>query len=180
MKKEELNKINKEIKTYLNESSGISLKCRNKFIKLVEKYFYVELPKENYLNIDITILENGNIIMRDEEYKTNIKLSDSSELVKRYSEFQKEVEVLLNKNETNFSNKKMVNEIENLIILLLIILLIVTIIIYAIKKLLLGDLFGLIWLSIIIIYYIVPLTGTKLRNRIIRAKNFIKNKFTKK
>lgn len=180
MKKEELKKINKEIKSYLNEASGISQKCRTQLIKLVEKYFYVELPKENYLNIDIMILENGNIIMRDEEYKTSNELSNSNDLVNRYSDFKKEVEDLLNKNETNFENKKQIKEIENLIILSLIFILVLIVLIYAIRKLFLGDLFGLLWLFIIIMYYIVPLTGTKLRNRIIRAKKFIKNKFTNK
>ena len=51
---------------------------------------------------------------------------------------------------------------------------------YGLRELLLGNLFGVIWLIIIIVYYIVPLTGDKLRNRIIRAKKFLKNKFTKK
>ena len=110
MNNNEIKEINKKMKTYLNESKSISTKCRNKLIKLIEKYFYVELPKDNYLNIDINVLENGNIIMREEEYKTYKSITSSTDLVNRFTEFQKEVEVLLNKNETNFQSKQQKNE----------------------------------------------------------------------
>ena len=180
MNNNELKEMNKKIKAYLNESKSISIKCRNKLIKLVEKYFYVDLPKDNYLNIDITILENGNIIMREEEYKTKQKTTSSMDLVNRFTEFQKEVDILLNKNETNFKVKKQNSELKNIIVLFLMVVFIIFLFLYGLRELLLGNLFGVIWLIIIIVYYIVPLTGDKLRNRIIRAKKFLKNKFTKK
>ena len=180
MNNNELKEINKKMKTYLNESKSISIKCRNKLIKLVEKYFYVDLPQDNYLNIDITILENGNINMREEEYKTNKELTSSMDLVNRFTEFQKEVEVLLNKNETNFKNQQQKNELVNLIVLLLTFIFVIFLFIYGLRELLLGNILGVIWFIIIVMYYIVPLTGEKLRNRIIRAKKFLKNKFTKK
>lgn len=180
MKKQELDSINKQMKTYINESTGISSRCRDKLIKLVEKHFYVELPHENYLNIDITILENGNIIMRDDEYQTKTPLSKSDSLINRYSEFQKEVDTLLDKNETNFSNKKEINEIKNIIILLFILLIIIFVFFKSVELLLYRDLYGIIWLSLIIIYYIIPITGNRLKERFLKAKNYLKNKFTKK
>ena len=180
MSNKSLNKMNNELKVYINEASSISDKCKRKLINLVEKHFYVELPKDNFLNIDITILDNGNIIMREEEYKTNKELTSSSDLVNRYSEFQTEVEVLLTKNETNFDNKKRNNEIINLLVIVLMFLLSIVILMIGIRRLLVGDLFGVIWLIFIISYYIVPASGNRMRNRFIRAKKFLTKKFTKK
>ena len=180
MSNKSLNKMNNELKIYINEASGISDKCKRKLIDLVEKYFYVNLPKENYLNIDITILENGNIIMRDDEYKTQKELSSSSDLVNRYSEFQKDVEVLLKDNETNFSTMKRNSEISNLLVILFVFIVSIILLIIGIKRLLIGDIFGVIWLIFIISYYIIPASGNRMRNRLIRAKNYLTKKFTKK
>lgn len=175
-----ISKMNKELKIYLNEASGISDKCRRKLVNLVEKYFYVELPKDNFLNIDITIKKNGNIIMRDEEYKTSKSIKSLDELVNRYSEFQKEVEELLEKNEINFEVKQRNNEIINLLVILLIIFFSIIIIIIGIRRLLIGDLYGVFWLIIIVSYYIIPASGNRIRNRFVRAKKYLIKKFTKK
>ena len=175
-----ISKMNRDLKIYINEASGISDKCRNKLINLVEKYFYVDLPNDNFLNIDITIKENGNVTMRDEEYKTSKKLTSSDELVNRYIEFQKDVEVLLKKNETNFDVKKRNNEIYNLLIVILIILFSLLIILFGIRRLLYGDYFGVIWLLFVIVYYVIPANGNRMRNRFIRAKKYLIKKFTKK
>lgn len=180
MSNKSLNKMNNELKVYINEASGISDKCKMKLISLVEKHFYVDLPNDNYLNIDITILENGNIIMREEEYKTQKELSSSNDLVNRYSEFQNDVEVLLKKNEINFDVKKRNSEIVNLLVILLTIIFSIVIIYIGIRRLLIGDLFGVIWLVFILGYYIIPASSNRMRNRFIRAKKFLTNKFTKK
>lgn len=180
MSNKSLNKMNNELKVYINEACGISEKCKRKLINLVEKHFYVDLPNDNYLNIDITILENGNIIMRDEEYKTEKDISSSSDLVNRYEEFQKDIEVLLKKNETNFDTKKRNNEISNLLIILLVFIISIILLIVGINRLLMGDLFGVIWLIFIISYYIIPASGNRMRNRLIRAKKYLTKKFTKK
>ena len=176
MSNKSLNKMNNELKVYINEASGISDNCKMKLISLVEKHFYVDLPNDNYLNIDITILENGNIIMRDEEYKTEKDISSSSDLVNRYEEFQKDIEVLLKKNETNFDTKKRNNEISNLLIILLVFIISVILLIVGINRLLMGDLFGVIWLIFIISYYIIPASGNRMRNRLIRAKKYLTKK----
>ena len=180
MSNKSLNKMNNELKVYINEASGISDKCKRKLINLVEKHFYVDLPNDNYLNIDITILENGNIIMRDEEYQTKEKLSSSNDLINRYKEFQNDIEVLLKKNETNFDTKKRNSEISNLLIILLTLVISIVVLLFGIRRLLVGDLFGVIWLGFIIIYYIIPASGNRMRNRFIRAKKYLTKKFTKK
>ena len=175
-----LDTINNEIKSVINESKFISIKLRNKIIKMLGSEFDIELPLENYENIDISITEDGNIIMRDEEYKTEKDISSSSDLVNRYEEFQKDIEVLLKKNETNFDTKKRNNEISNLLIILLVFIISVILLIVGINRLLMGDLFGVIWLIFIISYYIIPASGNRMRNRLIRAKKYLTKKFTKK
>ena len=74
-KEAKLNKINKELKIIINEATFISNKCRNKIIKMLGNDFSVNLPLENYKSIDVVITEDGNIIMRDEEYKRDSKLT---------------------------------------------------------------------------------------------------------
>ena len=175
-----LSKINKELKVYINEASGISDKCKKRLVSLVEKYFYVDLPNDNFLNIDITILENGNVIMRDDEYETTKKISSLEELFERYSNFKDEIEVLLEKNEVNFEVKKRNSEISNLLIVLLVVCISLLVLLYGFRELLYGNYFGVIWLGFIIFYYIIPASGNRIRNRFVRAKKFLTNKFTKK
>ena len=167
------------MKIDLNEASGISNKCRKKLIKLVEKHFLVELPNEDFLNIDIEILENGNISMREVEYKTTSPVN-SEELENRFNSFQEEVNHLLNKNETNFETMKKTNERNNLIILSFITIIIILISIYAIQQLLYGNLIGVLWLVIMVGSYIIPATGNTIRNRYVRASKYLKSIIYKK
>ena len=175
-----LRSINNELKSFINEASGISDKCKKKLIKLVEKHFYVDLPNDNYLNIDISILEDGNIVMREELYKTSEKIKSIDDVFERFDGFREEVQLLLEKNEVDFDKKKNNNEISNLLILGLIIFVSIIVIMFAIKRLLIGDYFGVLWLIFIVSYYIIPATNNRIRNRFNKAKNYLTKKFTKK
>jgi NAD(P)H-nitrite reductase large subunit len=64
-----------KIKSYINQANFISLKCRNKLIKILSEEFSIELPLENYANIDIQLTEDGNIIMREDVYKAPEKIT---------------------------------------------------------------------------------------------------------
>lgn len=171
--------INNSIKSYINEANGISSRCKSRLIKLVEKHFFVDLPNEDYLNIDITILKNGNVIMRDVEYKTKEELIEEKDLYKRFNSFKEEVEQLLDKNSTNFETMKKNSERNNLIMVIFLTFVIVVIGLNAIRQILLGNLFGVLWLVIMIGYYVIPATGNNVRNRYIRAIKYLKSKFRK-
>lgn len=175
-----LQEMNNKIKIDINEASGISNKCRRKLLNLVEKHFHVELPKEDYLNIDIELLENGNIKMRDVEYETSLKTNRKEELTSRFEEFQKEVDQLLNKNETNFDTMKKNSERNNLIAVFFITFVIVVIGLNAIRELLFGNILGVLWIIILIGTYILPRTGNSIRNRYIRASKYLKSIIYKK
>ena len=56
-KKTLINKINTELKIYINEATFISNSCRNKLIRLLGKEFDISLPLEDFANIDIEELE---------------------------------------------------------------------------------------------------------------------------
>lgn len=172
-----LKQINNQMKIYINEASFIGNRCRNKLINLVNKHFLVKIPKENFLNIDITVKENGNIIYRDIEYKTEVEVTNKEELEERFEEFKEEVEVLLKKKEVNFETKRQNNEIINLLLTILITLIIILVIYFSVNELLSGDLSGFIWLIVMIIYYIIPSLGANLRNRYKQAYKFIKRLF---
>ena len=70
-----LRKINNELKSFINEATFVSNKCRNKLLKMLGETFDVELPLENFAKIDASITEEGNIIMRGDEYnKLSMKI----------------------------------------------------------------------------------------------------------
>ena len=99
-KEEKLNKINKELKIIIYESSFISNKCRNKIIKMLGNDFSINLPIENFKSIDVVITEDGNIIMRDEEYKRDSKIS-FDEVCELYDSFKIQADTILKKKEIN-------------------------------------------------------------------------------
>ena len=111
----DLEEINNEIKSIINESKFISIKLRNKIIKKLGQEFDIELPLENFENIDITITKEGNIIMRGEEYKRDNKLS-LDEINSRYNNFKEEADVILKKKEINYKNMNDKNNIINILI----------------------------------------------------------------
>lgn len=170
-----LNEMNKQMKINVNEASGISDKCKRKLIQLVEKHFYVKLPKENYLNIDIEVLENSNIKMRDEEYQSGNPTTSIEELKERFNTFQEEVDNLLQKNEVNFDTLTARKERNNLIWIFFITFAIIIILLNALKQLFAGNYYGFLWIIIIIGYYVIPATGNSIRNRYIRAFNYLKS-----
>ena len=176
---ESLQKINNQMKVYVNEASGISNKCRLKLIKLVEKHFLVHLPKENYLRVDITLLENGNVIMRDVEYKTSEEVTSLEELQNRYHAFQEEADVLLTRQGTNFKEMRHKNEIINLVVLFFMLLVAIVLGFYSLRLLLHGDFRGFIWMVFMIGYYFVPTTGRRFQERFHRAVKYIKSFFKK-
>ena len=168
--------INNEIKGYINEASFISNRTRDKVIKLISKHFYVELPIENYLRIDISIKENGNVIMKDDEYKTTNPIKDEKELFERYNNFKEEVTNLLSKKEVNLDTLRKKNDITNLILTILLTIAIIIIILFSIHRLLIGDFIGGLWILIVIL----PLLTERVRNRYKMAYRFIKSICKKK
>ncbi len=171
-----LKKINNQMKTYINEASGISDRCKRKLIKLVEKHFQVSLPHENYKNIDIEVLENGNIKMRDIEYKT-ANTPTENEFEERYNSFCNEVDELLELKATDFDRKKTSSNVSNILILLLYLVITLALLQYGIKLLLVKNVSGILYLAFILGYYILPLTGRKIKNRIDMAVRYLKRLF---
>jgi hypothetical protein len=175
-----LDRFNKQMKIDINEASGISDKCKLKLIKLVEKHFMVDLPNENYLNIDIEILKNGNIKMRDIEYQTTAPVKEEKEIEERFNAFQEEADNLINKHEVSFESLTSKKERDNLIWVIIVTIAIAIIAIYSLRELFMGNLYGVLWIIIIIGYHVIPATGNSIRNRYMRAHRYIKSLIYKK
>jgi hypothetical protein len=172
MNKEEiLNKINKELKIIINESTFISNKCRNKIIKMLGNDFSVNLPIENFKSIDVVITSEGNIIMRDEEYKRDSKLN-LDEIEKIFYEFKEKADVILKKKEINYYNMNDKNNIINVFILIVMIGLFLALLYYAFISFINGNFFGCIW----VVAYISSLFVPGIKERLTQAVNFIKRK----
>lgn len=175
MEKEELlKKINKELKVYVNESTFISLKCRNKILKILGEEFSINLPLENFKTIDVTITKDGSIVMRGEEYKSSQKLT-TEDIMERYEKFVEKADAILKRKEINYYNMNDKNNLINILLLLLIVVLFITLVIYAIKSFLIGNYFNCIWLFAFMSSWLVP----GIRDRLEQAVNFIKRKFRK-
>lgn len=172
MNKEEiLNKINKELKIIINESTFISNKCRNKIIKMLGNDFSVNLPIENFKSIDVVITSEGNIIMRDEEYKRDSKLT-IEEIETIFKEFKEKTDVILKKKEINYYNMNDKNNLINVFILIVMVILFLALLYYAIISFFNGHYFGCVWL----VMYGSSLFVPGIKDRLHQAVNFIKRK----
>lgn len=173
-KEEKLKKINKELKVYINEAAFVSIKLRNKLIKMLGEEFLINLPVENFKNLDVTLTKEGNIIMRDEEYKRDDELS-FSELEEKYNSFSQKADNLLKKKEVNYYNINDKNNIVNMLILIIYFVLFIVALKSAIESFMIGDYTHVVWLVALVVIFFVP--GFK--ERLEQALNFIKRKLKK-
>ena len=174
---QKLRKINNELKSYVNEANFISMKIRNKLIKILGETFSVELPLENFANIDVSLEKNGNIVMRGDSYKTSNKIKSFEELETKYQEFKEKADTLLKNKKIDYYSKQDKNNIINLLIILLIMIILIFLIIHTIKSLILGNYIHCIWLFIFITSWLIPSLGIK--ERFEQAKNYLKRKLKK-
>lgn len=170
-KEEQLKKINTELKIYINESSFISNSCRNKIIRLLGNKFKITLPIENFKNVDLALLEDGSIVMRDEVYKQEMNLS-YKEVLERYEEFKEEADNLLKRKSKNTFMENDKSNIVNLFIVLLISGLFIALVIYTLKSFFTGNFIQCIWLFIFLTTWLLP----SIRDRFSQAFNYIKRK----
>lgn len=173
----DLEKINNEIKGYINEAKFNSNSCRNKLLKLLGKNFFVDLPLESFTNIDAKLTENGNIIMRDDEYESTDKVKSFAELEEKYNNFKKQADKLLKKKSGNYYSKQDRNNIINLLIIGLILIVFVILAIHTIESFILGDYIHCIWLFVFVTSWLIPSLGIK--DRFEQAKNYLKRKIKK-
>ncbi len=175
--KERLNEINNELKDYMNESSFVSNKCRNKIIKMLGDEFDINLPVDNYKTVDLSLTDKGSIIMRGDLYEG--KELSKEEIEEKYSKFKERADSFLKRKDISFKNKKLSSNILNLLIILLILLVFVVLIVIGFKALLYGDIINLLWLIIFVGSWFIPSIGENLKGRLQTAKIFIKSLFKK-
>lgn len=170
-----LRKINNELKSYVNEASFVGNKCRNKLLKMLGETFDVELPLENFAKIDAELTEEGNIIMRGDEYKTSSPVKTEEELEEKYNIFKEKAEILLKKKEVNYYTKNNINNTLNIFIVIALSIIYVIVLILAIREVLSLNLFTASILFAILSSSLIP----NIKARFEQAKNFLKRKFKK-
>ena len=173
-KEAQLKKINTELKIYINEATFVSNSCRNKLIKMLGREFDVSLPIEDFARIDVALLENGNIEMRDEVYKRDSELS-FSEVVARYHSFKEKADSLLKRRGSNQFKNNEAKNIINLFLVLLLLILFIALIGYTIQAFLNGNFIHCIWIVIIVFSWFIP----SVRDRFVQAYLYIKRKIGK-
>ncbi len=178
-KKEKLNKINNELKVYINEANFISVKCRDKLLKFLCEEFYVKLDINRYANVDVKINEDGSILYRDDIYKPSIEINSVDDIFDRYDKFNEKAKKLLSRKEIDFNNKSNVNNITNLVIIICLIFIAIAAIILSIFAFFSGRYFDCLWLLFVVIPSFVPSFKENLSNRLIQAKNYLRHLFKK-
>lgn len=175
MSTKRLNEINKELKVYINESSFISNKCRNRLLKVFCEEFNVKLDLDNYKNVDLSIKDDFKIIYRDDLYESSDKIKNMDDLEERYSRFKEKADKLIKRKEIDFKNKSNMNNISNLIIVICVIGIMVAALYFGIRALIMGNYYDCLWLLIILSWIISPSLKEKINNRFIQAKNYLKS-----
>ena len=175
----ELNKINNELKGYINEANFISNKCRNKLIIILGEEFGIEFELDNYANIDVKILEDGSIEMRGDKYKTTQDIKDLSDIEERYNNFKVKADKLLKKKDSSKNNKKDIDNIINIFIILGILLVFLFVIFILLNAFLSGNYYNFLWLIVFILPMFVPNLKENLKQRLEQAKNYFKRRFKK-
>lgn len=171
----DLKKINNEIKVYINEAKFISNNCRNKLLKLLGDTFSVELPLENFANIDAELTIDGNIIMRGDEYESSAKVKSFEELEEKYNAFKENADKLLKKKELSFHKKKDIDNTLNIIIVIVLSIVYLVVIMLTIQSILSLNLFVASILVALLSSYLHP----NIKDRFEQAKNYIKRKLKK-
>ena len=174
----ELNKLNNELKSYINEANFISNKCRNKLISILGKEFNVDVKLDNYANVDAKILEDGSLEIRGDKYKNNQKYT-LEEINEHFDNFKVQADNLLKKKDNSRTNKKDIDNIINLFVILGILLVFLFIIFILLNAFLTGDFYHMLWLIVFILPLFVPNLKENLIQRIEQAKNYIKRRFKK-
>lgn len=175
MEEEKLMKINKELKVCINEASFISMKCRNKVLKIFSDEFSVDLDISNYKNVDLEIKDDFTILYRDDVYSSSNKITNYEELEERYLSFKKRADELIKKKDINFQNKSNWNNISNLIVIICLLFIMIAIVLFMIHSFLLGDYYNFLWVIVFIIPIVVPRLKESLFSRIQQAKKYLKS-----
>ena len=174
-KEERLKQINNELKVYINESSFISQRCRNKLLRLFEDSFQVSLDIGSYKNVDLKILDDYKILYREDTYESKDSISSLEELEKRYQSFQEKADVLIRRRNVDFQGRRNLNNFTNLVVIVCILLLMIAMVILAVHAFFTGRYFDCLWLVVVIIPWVFPNLKGNLQNRIIQAKQYIKS-----
>lgn len=171
-----LTEINNELKSYVNEAKFISNRCRNKLLKILALEFSVDLPLENYANIDVQLTEEGDIIMRGDKYESTSKVASEEELLEKYQNFCSKADVFLNKKNKGFEQKRDINNVLNMVIVVILTIVYLIIIILTINAIFSLQLFTASILIAILSSYLYP----GIRNRFEQVRNYLKHRFRNK
>jgi hypothetical protein len=173
-KEAQLKKINTELKVYINEASFISNACRNQLLRMLGREFDIDLPIEDFQNIDVRLFENGNIEMRGDLYSREEELS-FEEVLTRYASFQEKADGLLQRRGKSAFPNNDKNNIKNLLIVMVMLTFFIALTIYAIRSFFNGNYIHSLWLLFVVFSWLVP----NVRERFQQAFHYIKRKLKK-
>ena len=175
MKEDTLNEINNELKSYINESSFISMKCRNKLLKFFAEEFNINLDISNYKNVDLRVLEDYTISYRDDIYKPDTDITSMKEFMDKYNAFKEKADNLIKKREIDFEHKNDLKNVGNLIVVLCMIVAFMMFVYLGILAILSKNYYDCFWFAIGVAPWLFPKFKEGFTNRFMRAKSYLQN-----
>ena len=173
---EKRNKINNELKVFINESGFISTKCRNKLLKIFAEEFSVDLDIDNYQNVDLSINEDNTFTYREDIYKSTENIKSFEDIEERYEKFKEKANKLIKRKDINFDGKRNLNNITNLIVVICILLFYLIITLLSVHAFITGKYIDCFWLVFIIVPRLFPNLRENLDNRFQQAKVYFKTR----
>ncbi len=167
--------MNKQLKVYINESSFISMKCRNRLLKMFEEEFSIDLDIGNYKNVDLSIQDDYKVLYREDLYTSNDKISSIEDLEERFQRFQERADQLIKRKDVDFQGRRNFNNFTNLMVIVCLLLLLIGLIVLVIYSLIVGNYFDCLWFLVFIAPVLFPKIKENLRERILQAKQYIKS-----
>ena len=170
---DKLNKINNELKSYINETSFISMKCRNKLLKFFEEEFNIKLDISNYQNVDLKINDDFTITYREDKYISEDNITDISMVEEKYNNFKLKADSLIKRREIDFQNKSNFNNIVNLIIIILYFITGAIVLYFGVIALIVGRYIDCIWFAVFILPMIIGKVRDSFIDRLGQAKRYL-------
>jgi len=172
-KKERLNQINRELKVYINESSFISQKCRNKVLKMFSEEFGVSLDIDTYKNVDLSFQDDFQVLYREDLYKSSVTSMD--DLEEKYKAFQEKADVLIRRKNVDFQGRRNMSNFINLLMVIFIFLIMIGVFLLGVIAFLSGRYYDCLWFVVFILPWLIPKFKSALYGRVEQAKHYIKS-----
>ena len=164
--------MNNEMKDYINAAMFIDRKAKIKLLKEINKAFYVNIPIDNYANIDASINEDGSILFKGDVYKPSNDVSSIDDIYDRFMNLKQCIDPYFDRK--NKINDNLLYNIVNIFIILGILIILIFLIYEIFINIMSGNYTYVIFEILFLSSTAIPKVNSFLKSRINTLIIFIK------